>query len=165
MKNLKDFKTILAKYNFRDEEGNALYGYKSFAQVVLNEENFTDELGHQLRYCAEYRELRDVFCNASSLSDEPVHEWFELSYAQYLTIPRSVLQSMATEWQRRFIKCLEELDEAIDWRPEKGTYRVRLFEIVESFSKSEQEFVSDWGRELDDPLQDYERGRRRVPLK
>lgn len=44
-------------------------------------------------------------------TNEPIHEWFELSYAQYLTIPRSVLQSMPQEWQDRFVKCLEELKE------------------------------------------------------
>jgi len=32
---------------------------------------------------------------------EPLHNWFELTYAQYLTIPRSILQSMPVEWQRR----------------------------------------------------------------
>jgi hypothetical protein len=32
---------------------------------------------------------------------ELIHNWFELTYAQYLTIPRSILQSMPVEWQRR----------------------------------------------------------------
>lgn len=142
-----------------------LYAYKNFVDVVQNEPNFTDMLGHKLECCQEYRELKRMLCNDSSVLEEPVHEWFGLTYAQYLTIPRSVLQSMPLAWQKRFVKCLEDLDEAIDWRPETGTYRVRLFEIVEGFNEEEQEFVSDWGRELDDPLQDYERGRRRVSLK
>ncbi len=55
-----------------------------------------------------------------------VHTWFELSYAQYLTIPRSVLQAMPMKWQKRFVECLEELDETIDWRPETGRYWVKL---------------------------------------
>jgi len=59
-------------------------------------------------------------------SDDPIHVWFELSYAQYLTIPRSVLQSMSYEWQKAFVKCLEELDESFNWRPEEGRYWVRL---------------------------------------
>lgn len=79
---------------------------------------------------------------------EPIHEWFELSYSQYLTIPRSVLQSMPKEWQERFVKCLEELDETINWRPSEGRYWVRLKD-----SK---------GRFVEDPLMDYERGRRRI---
>lgn len=95
--------------------------------------------------------------------EEPVHHWFELSYAQYLTLPRSVLQSMPKEWQRRFVKCLEELDETIDWRPEKGTYRVQLMSIDEVYDE-EDGYISQWGCELNDPLMDYQRGRRRIPF-
>ncbi len=82
------------------------------------------------------------------LSNEPIHLWFELSYAQYLTIPRSVLQSMPVEWQRRFVECLEQMDETIDWRPKKGCYWVKL--------------KDNDGRFAHDELQDYERGRRRI---
>jgi hypothetical protein len=65
--------------------------------------------------------------NTKDLLDfEPIHSWFELTYAQYLTIPRSILQSMPQEWQARFVKCLEELDETFDWRPTEGRYWVRL---------------------------------------
>jgi hypothetical protein len=82
---------------------------------------------------------------------EAIHMWFELSYAQYLTIPRSVLQSMPDEWQRRFVQCLEELDYNMDWRPKKGRYWVRL--------KNEK------GQFISDPLMDYQRGRRKINLK
>lgn len=78
----------------------------------------------------------------------PIHQWFELSYAQYLTIPRSVLQSMPVEWQAQFVALLEALDETIDWRPSQGRYWVQL--------KDSQ------GRYQVDPLMDYERGRRRI---
>lgn len=81
---------------------------------------------------------------------EKIHDWFELSYAQYLTIPRSVLQSMPDDWQERFVELLEELDEAIDWRPKEGTYQVTLREVKEVLSKR---------------VMDYERGRRRIPHK
>lgn len=83
--------------------------------------------------------------------DEPIHEWFELSYAQYLTVPRSVLQSMPKEWQDRFVKCLVELDKKIDWRPREGRYWVKL--------------KDDKGINIHDSLMDYERGRRRVPFR
>lgn len=85
--------------------------------------------------------------------NEPIHGWFELSYAQYLTIPRSVLQSMPVEWQQLFVELLRSLDNTIKWRPEEGRYRVRLYSLTEN---------GEWGREIDDPLMDYERGRRRV---
>jgi len=56
----------------------------------------------------------------------PIHRWFELSYAQYLTIPRSVLQAMPHEWKKLFEALLIELDETIDWRPKEGRYWCRL---------------------------------------
>ena len=40
----------------------------------------------------------------------PIHAWFGLSYAKYLVLPRSILQSMPVEWQRNFVKLLEQLD-------------------------------------------------------
>jgi hypothetical protein len=80
---------------------------------------------------------------------DPVHTWFELSYAQYLTVPRSVLQSMPLEWQIRFVQCLEELDETIDWRPKSGRYWVKL--------------KDDHGRYVEDEFMDYQRGRRQIP--
>ena len=58
--------------------------------------------------------------------DADVHGWFELTYAQYLTIPRSILQSMPVEWQERFVACLRELDDALPWRPTEGRYWVVL---------------------------------------
>ena len=86
-----------------------------------------------------------------NLEREAIHNWFELSYAQYLTIPRSVLQSMPDEWQNSFVKLLNELDEKIDWRPENGRYWVKLRD--------------DKGRYVVDNLMDYERGRRKIEMK
>lgn len=40
----------------------------------------------------------------------PIHAWFGLSYAKYLVLPRSILQSMPVEWQKDFVKLLEQLD-------------------------------------------------------
>jgi hypothetical protein len=96
---------------------------------------------------------------------EPIHHFFALSYAQYLTIPRSALQSMPIEWQRRFVQCLSELGDAIDWRPQHGIYRVRLFEVDHDARYSEDEDAKYWVREIDDPLMDYDRGRRRIEVK
>ena len=65
-------------------------------------------------------------CDLYQRLDGPVHTWFELSYAHYLTVPRSVLQSMPVKWQKRFVECLEQLEETYDWRPEEGRYWVQL---------------------------------------
>lgn len=39
--------------------------------------------------------------------NEPIHEFFSLSYSNYLVLPRSVLQSMDEEWQRAFVELIE----------------------------------------------------------
>lgn len=83
------------------------------------------------------------------VSPRLIHDWFELTYAEYLTIPRSVLQSMPDEWQARFVACLDDLDAQIDWRPPAGQkYWVHL--------------KDDKNRSVHDHLRDYERGRRRI---
>jgi hypothetical protein len=73
--------------------------------------------------------------------ESPVHNWFELSYAQYLTVPRSIMEAMPNEWQERMVKCLEELDETFDWRPKEGRYWVKL--------------KDGNGRYVSDPLMQY----------
>lgn len=55
---------------------------------------------------------------------EAIHGWFGLTYANYLVLNRSVLQSMPDEWQSRFVGCLRELDEAFGHLPHP-TYDVR----------------------------------------
>lgn len=95
---------------------------------------------------------------------QALHLWFGLSYAEYLTIPRSVLQSMPDEWQATMARLLSELDNTIDWHPEKGCYRVILQDYGYSFDKGEGVEKFKWvGPYLDDPLGDYQKGRRRVP--
>ncbi len=56
--------------------------------------------------------------------DDAVHRWFGLSYANYLVLPRTLLQSMPAEWQRRFVGCLEELDAAFAGEDRADSYEV-----------------------------------------
>ena len=80
-----------------------------------------------------------------------IHVWFELSYSNYLVLARSLLQSMPDNWQIKFVKLLEELDESFDLPPEyTGNYWVRM--------RDGNKFVAD-------PFRDYQRGRRVIPLK
>ena len=58
--------------------------------------------------------------------ERPIHDWFELTYAQYLTVPRSIMERMPVEWQRQMAQLLTELDETFDWRPHDGCYWVEL---------------------------------------
>lgn len=82
---------------------------------------------------------------------QPIHGYFGLSYANYLTIPRSVLQSMPVEWQRKFVRLLEEMSEAFGDIMDQGKYDVRLRGAD--------------GRFVEDVLADYQRGRRRLEPK
>lgn len=85
-----------------------------------------------------------------------VHRWFELTYAQYLTIPRSVMQAMPADWQDTMVGCLEELDNTIDWRPDDNRcYFVTLRELIEEWDEDEQRFVEVWKGDLDDKFANY----------
>jgi hypothetical protein len=75
---------------------------------------------------------------------EPIQAWFELSYAQFLTVPRLVMESMPVEWQRKMALLLYEMDETFDWRPTGGRYWVRLRDAHGRFTHA--------------PLNDYRRG-------
>jgi hypothetical protein len=69
--------------------------------------------------------------------DSPIHGWFELSYAQFLTIPRLVMESMPLAWQQKMCVLLEELDATFDWRPKEGRYWVRLRDAEGHFSEAD----------------------------
>ena len=81
------------------------------------------------------------------LYEEPMQEWFGLSYCSYLTIPRSILQSMPVDWQKKLVELLNEAGRLYQC-PEKGSYTVYVRD-------EEGKFIHDFFR-------DYERGRRRV---
>lgn len=79
--------------------------------------------------------------------DNPVHDYFGLSYANYYVVPRSLLQSMPAEWQHRFVDCLDEMEDLYS-NQMTARYSVRARD--------------DSGKFIQDPLSDYQRGRRRV---
>lgn len=63
---------------------------------------------------------------------EPIHGWFDLTYSNYLVMPRSVLQSMPQEWQAQFCTLLDEAREAfghLDW----PSYEVRALKRAPDF--------------------------------
>lgn len=89
-------------------------------------------------------------------SIEPVHMLFNLSYAHYLVLARSGIQSMPPEWQKRFVQCVEEYFDVVEEYkylklPDGLNYNVTL-------KDGHNRFVSI----NKDPLCDYERGRRDV---
>jgi hypothetical protein len=81
--------------------------------------------------------------------DRDIHTWFNLTYANYLVIPRSVMQSMPEEWQFKFVALLEKMDET-GWRerlPDASFYQVEM--------RNDKHKVAD-------PFREYDRGRRDV---
>jgi hypothetical protein len=65
-----------------------------------------------------------------------IHTWFSLTYANYLVVPRSVLQSMPEDWQHRFTGLLGEMSTAfghLDW----PAYDVRAL-------KRDTELITPW---------------------
>lgn len=89
-----------------------------------------------------------------------IHNHFGLSYANYLVVPRVVLQSMPESWQHRFVELLEEVEEAIDWQSLEFGYKVTLHEV----NQDAEEETDYWGDEVDDDYGDYNRGRTQLPL-
>lgn len=75
-----------------------------------------------------------------SLTDGPMHLWFGLSYASYLTLPRSLIQSMPNHWQRRLVRLLEQFGETFPGADLQYTVKKRKAGKFES-----------------DPLADYRR--------
>ena len=75
--------------------------------------------------------------------ERDIQDFFELTYANYLAIPRSILQSMTIDWQRKFVKLLDELDETFDWRREG----------------CEVTFQDNHGKLMNDAFAYYDRGR------
>ena len=43
--------------------------------------------------------------------DDYIHNWFGLTYANYLVLPRSILQSMDAEWQKKMVNLLNDLED------------------------------------------------------
>jgi len=57
---------------------------------------------------------------------DDLHGWFGLSYANYLTLPRSLMRSMPDEWQGRMAALLREMGEMFPGYQQEGTYIVQL---------------------------------------
>ena len=80
--------------------------------------------------------------------DEDIHEWFGLSYCNYLVLQRALLQSMPGDWQHRFVECLREIEAAYAHLPVPSRYSVQA--------------RGEGGRFMKDPIPHYNRGRTRL---
>lgn len=83
---------------------------------------------------------------------EPVHAWFGLTYSNYLVEPRALLQSMPVDWQRRFVRCLRELEHVVT---------AAGVEVAEGYTVQPR---TDDGCFVSEPVPHYNRGRTQLDL-
>lgn len=93
-----------------------------------------------------------------SVVDEPIHEYFGLTYSQFLVVSRTALQSMPVAWQRRFVQCLYELENSIDNLEPEWPWAYHV--VVRNHSTGKFGSLAKADR-----LGAYARGRARVSLK
>lgn len=55
---------------------------------------------------------------------DAIHKHFGLSYANYLVLPRTLLQSMPDEWQTQFVALLNVIEDAFAHVPQADVYDV-----------------------------------------
>jgi hypothetical protein len=65
---------------------------------------------------------------ARQLPAKRIHDHMGLSYANYLVLPRTLLQSMPEEWQGQFVALLERFDDAFGHVPQAEAYIVQAAE-------------------------------------
>lgn len=83
---------------------------------------------------------------------QPIHDYFCLTYSNFIVLHRSILQSMPVKWQQRMVRLLNQADSAVD---KAGV------ETAPSYSLQARD---DRGRFIADPVPHYGRGRTRLPL-
>lgn len=86
-----------------------------------------------------------------SKKEDPIHDYFELTYAAYLVIPRVLLQSLPYKWQEKFVELLEDARKMvadIEWN---DNYKVQTL----AFNDLDEPII------VEDRLRDYAKGRRK----
>ena len=70
---------------------------------------------------------------------EDVHTYFGLSYANYLVLPRTLLQSMSEAWQHQFVGLVNELHDAFEHVKQAPTYQVLAGRTIQLDEMTESE--------------------------
>ncbi len=110
-----------------------------FDAGIISAKQYADELADLVRMAA-------VNVGAQR---EDIHGYFGSTYASYLVLPRSVLQSMPDDWQADFVGLVRELES-------------KCLEAGVTWSRSCVKMRDRDGRFIHDPLAEYQRGRRDV---
>ncbi|WP_333758444.1 hypothetical protein [Streptomyces sp. ISBFB 2968] len=84
----------------------------------------------------------------------PIHNWFGLSYSNYLVLHRTFLQSMPLEFQERMVACLEELEAAFEHVPQPEVFDVKAAteHIVNEMTEEEREEAGIEANWYDEPV-------------
>jgi hypothetical protein len=126
--------------NFTDD---ALQAQIAESQAVIEARNHALKMAHITHEAARDEWMRRGNSTAS-LPD--VSTFFSLSYANYLVLPRVLMEGMPIDWQRRFCGLIAEMGEFFDTDAHaelSATYDVRL--------------RGTGGRYQRDPLSEYRR--------
>lgn len=103
------------------------------------------------QWLADGRKAAQEVNRKPAVEREAIHLHFSLSYANYLVVPRTLLQSMPDEWQARFVALLDEMDDAFRHVPQAEAYEVTAGTQHEVFDLTEAEqrllgITADWYR-------------------
>lgn len=67
---------------------------------------------------AEARERDEGLARGIKFCDDFIHNSFGLTYASYLVVPRSILQSMPGGWQQKLIALMNEMNSRLPYEDE-----------------------------------------------
>ena len=82
--------------------------------------------------------------------DDYIHNWFGLTYANYLVLPRSILQSMDAEWQKKLVILLDEMEDKM---------REECLQDMPDYSVNA---INSNGKYIKDPYRYYWRNNNRI---
>lgn len=110
-------------------------------------QGFCDEEATAIAICEEQAERHVERIHRNNTGH--IHHWFGLTYASYLTLPRSLMQAMPGPWQLRFVELMEEFEGTFDYLGSDHSYSVQLRQQVDTVGGE------DVYEDLDDPLANY----------
>ncbi|MGW5711634.1 hypothetical protein [Streptomyces olivaceus] len=88
----------------------------------------------------------------TAVETDAIHAHFGLSHANYLVLPRTLLQSMPDRWQTQFVGLLGEMTEAFQDVPQAEAYKVEAAtEQIVNEMTHDQLFAAGIEVENDDP--------------
>lgn len=87
------------------------------AFCVYPGETHFDETRYEMDWVDKIKEV----CDMKDGGHEKLWEWFELSYASFLIMPRVLMHSMPDEWQGKMADLLDEYDNTFPNQPNIGT--------------------------------------------